>query len=363
MTRWCQAGNQHVWLRQDNTMRLCCSLASNVDSHTYKLNNTEDFLSIIQSPEYIKKYSVLEHGGYNNDCDVCIDREADPEGTSQRFKLKKYTNTGNKFYLKIDFSNKCNLKCVMCGSDRSTAWLKDEKRMNQLLDHDMRLPEVPYSTMGIDWWTNIPLEWWRDLGTVELSGGEPLYQEDALEFIKFLSEHVPDCHLRIMTNGTLIDTDILNKLSKFKRLNMQISVDAWDDKIYRYARGDHFGIEEVKDNITRILSICRRVFVIDTIHPITYDQSTLAKPIMREWYDKGVYRSQLQYHHQKVYKPEYLDVDRVLPTSIWPTSKPEIDMQIKFYKFITALDKVRKSNVLDLRPEFKDWFAEIEDKM
>ena len=358
MTRWCQAGSQHIWLRQDDTMRLCCSLAGNLDEHTYKLNNTEDFLSILQSPEYIEKYSVLERGGYNNDCDICIDKEADPKGSSQRFKLNKYTNSGRNFYLKIDFSNKCNLKCVMCGSSRSTAWLKDEKRMNQLLD--WRLPEVPYNTIGIDWWTRIPLDWWRDLGTVELSGGEPLYQEDALEFIKFLSVHVPDCHLRIMTNGTLIDADILDKLSKFARLNMQISVDAWDDKIYRYARGDHFGIEETKDNITKILSICRQVSVVDTIHPITYDQPALAKPIMRAWFDKG---HRVRYSYQKVYLPEYLDVDRVLPQNIWPDSKPELDLQIKFYKFIKALDKVRKSNVLDLRPEFTDWFAELEDKI
>ena len=32
------------------------------------------------------------------------------------------------------------------------------------------------------------------------------------------------------------------------------SVDAWQDDIYRYSRGDTYGITEVKENIKRLLS-------------------------------------------------------------------------------------------------------------
>ena len=36
----------------------------------------------------------------------------------------------------------------------------------------------------LSWFKQIPIEWFKNLGAVEISGGEPLYQEDALEFLE-----------------------------------------------------------------------------------------------------------------------------------------------------------------------------------
>ena len=40
--------------------------------------------------------------------------------------------------------------------------------------------------------------------------------------------------------------------------------------------------------------------------------------------------------------------------------KKQKDLQLKFYNWINALDKVRGTSVLSIRPEFESWFREIE---
>jgi hypothetical protein len=40
--------------------------------------------------------------------------------------------------------------------------------------------------------------------------------------------------------------------------------------------------------------------------------------------------------------------------------KKDKELQIKFYNWVNALDKVRGLNLLEIKPEFTDWFKEIE---
>ena len=358
MARWCDAGANHIWLRQDNVMQLCCSLDSNVKEHRVKLQTPAHFLQELKKPEHIQKYKVLETQGLPGGlCDICTDKER-VYGDSQRLKINRITG-GNKFFLKIDFSNKCNLKCVMCHSKRSTAWIKDEQRMNAILPKNMQIDIDSYNSLRHEWWYNIPVEWWQNLGAVEISGGEPLYQEDALAFMDYLSRAVPTCWLRIITNATLVNDDTIEMIDRFERVFIMASVDAWQDDVYRYSRGDHYSIEHVKENIKRLLRRRNvKMAVTDTVHPMTYDQADLG----RQWVESlGARR--ISYNSQKVYTPHHLDVDKVLPRSFNPKSSEDKELQIYFYKWISALDKVRGTNVLNIRPEFTEWFNEIQGEL
>jgi MoaA/NifB/PqqE/SkfB family radical SAM enzyme len=337
-------------------------LSKNADQHRYTLDNPSDFLSLLESEDFKNQYNTLKTGELpKGECSICRSVEADPTTTnSQRQKINSLTKNG--FYLKIDFSNKCNLKCVMCSSSRSTGWIKDEQKLKAM---DFKVDNQQYQTIGDAWWENIPLSWWKNVGTIELSGGEPLYQEDALKFIDFLSNNVPTCYLRIMTNGTLIDDSVLNNLNKFENINVAVSVDAWQDDVYRYSRGDHFSIDHTKDNLQRLLSIFKnkkraRVGICDTLHPINYDQA----PIGKQWvYDWGISNSSniLSYNVGYVHKPYHLDIRKILPKEIYPPSSEDKELQIYFYKWIVALDKIRKTNILEVRPEFTEWFKTLED--
>ena len=77
MARWCDAGANHIWLRQDNVMQLCCSLDSNVKEHRVKLQTPAHFLQELKKPEHIQKYKVLETQGLPGGlCDICTETES-----------------------------------------------------------------------------------------------------------------------------------------------------------------------------------------------------------------------------------------------------------------------------------------------
>ena len=351
MNRWCEAGNQHIWLRNNLTIQLCCSLINSYN-HSFTIKNPSDLIKIMDTEEWKNKYKILETGPLqNNDCSICIDSEARVAGDSQRNKLKSFTSEG--FFLKIDFSNKCNLKCVMCNSSRSSNWLKDEKKMSKMLEpNGINFCLDPHTTLGKGWWLDIPISWWKKLGAVEISGGEPLYQEEALEFLDFLASQVPNIRLNIISNTTMVSDDIIKLFKSISNTYIVCSVDAWENTVYNYARRGTHDLDSVKSNIIKLHQHGIKFCICDTVHCITYDQ-----------YDKGttwLKDNNINVGHIKnfVYTPELLNVDRALPKNINPKSTE--DQSLRFYQWVRALDTVRGTNVLSIRPEFKNWFESLE---
>lgn len=343
--RYCQAGLNHIWLRNDSRAQVCCSIPQQGNSYT--LDKPSDFLNLIKDESFIKKYKILETAPIKKQCDICVKNEKNV-GHSQRHKINDITKHGKKFFLKIDFSNKCNLKCIMCSSSRSTAWIKDEKKLNEL-GHDY--PIDPHTSIGDQWWNDIDLSWWRNLGGVEISGGEPLYQEEALQFLDFLSTSVPQVQLRIITNATLFDDYLYKIFKRFEYINVLCSVDAWEDDVYQYSRGGVYKLDDIKNVLTKLYGNVQSMGIADTIHCVTYDQP--AKGI--KWLkDNGLHK--VRHNSNFVYSPEWLNVHSVLPSEFFPKGKKDKKLQQYFVRWITDLDKVRGTNILDIRPEFKDWF-------
>ena len=360
MYKWCQAGTKHIWLRNNSTIRPCCSMIGHYNSHTYPINKPSDFIDMMISQSWQKKYDQLENGPFEDLCNICIDKEKlEQEKTgkkndfpSQRLKVNNFTKDGKKFFLKIDFSNKCNLKCAMCSSSRSTGWIKDEEKMQELLSSfKIHFPHDKYTTIGSGWWLDIPIRWWKNLAAVEVSGGEPLYQEEALGFMDFLATNVPDIRLNIITNSTLIDDNIISILKAIKNTKLVCSVDAWEDHVYAYVRNGTHNLKQVKANLKSLYKNNIWFDINDTIHCLNYDQ-----------YEKGeqwLKDNNMKIFHNSghVYAPYFLNINRGLPKSINPKSTE--DKSSIFIKWVKALDVVRNTNVLQIRPEFKEWFKSV----
>ena len=130
--------------------------------------------------------------------------------------------------LKI-YGNKCNLRCVMCSPDSSSKIAAEMKKykeyngptiINPYADTD---PKFLYEGLG---------EILPYLNMLELVGGEPFMFPELPDFMRFLidSGYARKLKLRFITNGTIIDPEIMAMFKWFKRIDIVLSVDAYGKK-------------------------------------------------------------------------------------------------------------------------------------
>ena len=95
----------------------------------------------------------------------------------------------------------------------------------------------------------------------------------------------------------------------------------------------------------------------DTNHPITYDQ----KPLAEQWLANQNIHKGIQHQQDFCMHPEYMDSRRVLPKYIFDSGEEEsLEQQQQFKKYILALDKIRGTDILKVRPEFETWFRDLD---
>ena len=115
----------------------------------------------------------------------------------------------------VDFGNECNLACKMCSPQSSS----------RIAGH--------YKTWGFD--TPAQINWtddddsWRQFLTninlvdrlhrIHIMGGEPLLSKKFKEFIDFIADYKQSISISFVTNGTLFNDEIIDKLTKFKQID------------------------------------------------------------------------------------------------------------------------------------------------
>jgi len=147
-------------------------------------------------------------------------------------------------------SNKCNQKCRICGPYNSTAWYKDAAALADIRWAHPKLPDQAYPVDRGDTVSRI-----IDLMSastapliVEMKGGEPLYMSENRQLLKSmidmgLNERTQE--LRIITNGTQHDAELLDLLNQFPNLNIALSIDA-TGKLHEYVRGSNLSWEQCR---------------------------------------------------------------------------------------------------------------------
>jgi hypothetical protein len=126
-------------------------------------------------------------------------------------------------YLRLDFSNKCNLMCPTCGIHGSSNWEKviREKSPNQ------------FSHMTFDWaqkinWTENPFELLNDVIDLTFSGGEPLLMKECHQILEkaITIGRSSQITLNFISNATIDPSEYLKYWSHFKHINIWLSIDA-----------------------------------------------------------------------------------------------------------------------------------------
>jgi hypothetical protein len=165
----------------------------------------------------------------------------------------------------IDLGNFCNLACKMCSPRASSRIAAQEVKWGITTSRQF---------VGSDWtrndavWTsfkqqllNIP-----NLGNIHFMGGETLLTDRFEDLVDTLIEHRRfDTCLSFVTNGTVFHPELMNKLSKFRRVGIEVSIETVDDHNAYQRQGTD--TSQVLHNIDLYLATCNNTSITVCLRP------------------------------------------------------------------------------------------------
>jgi hypothetical protein len=148
----------------------------------------------------------------------------------------------------ISFSNICNLTCTMCNETFSSEWMKEKPDLNVKSWNFSERQSKELATLV------------KDCKVINIKGGEPLMNQRFLSFLKELSQISVKPHLPVLSNGTTMNAEILEELSKFSEPTIAFSLESTNDRLYSFIRGGKFtysdtilkNLKYIKDNFPKI---------------------------------------------------------------------------------------------------------------
>lgn len=256
----------HLATRPNGDMRLCCTAnASGAgENHTVGLIKNQDgshanFGKVTPleawNNEFMKNVrTTMLNGEIPASCKGCFDEESQGIVSKRLWETASWMNDEGVDieelihqtkedgtvperlqYLDLRLGHTCNIKCVMCSPHDSSKWVADWQKLIPVLQDDnvksqLRWDKKEFNNKwyekGKFWdelYAQIP-----NLKQVYFAGGEPLM---IAEHKKFLEEIIRQGYeqnilLRYNSNGILVDEDLIELWSKFKKVKFAVSIDA-----------------------------------------------------------------------------------------------------------------------------------------
>lgn len=134
--------------------------------------------------------------------------------------------------IQINFTFRCNLRCKMCNMYETLQSFKLQNRPYELSSKVMQKLIKEAHDMGIQ--------------QVILLGGEPLLVPEIFKIISLVRSYNQSC--TVVTNGTLLTREIIEKIFKANLDYLCISIDAATEETYSKIRGENV-FSKIIDNI------------------------------------------------------------------------------------------------------------------
>ena len=172
--------------------------------------------------------------------------------------MDSYTdNKKNEFYIQWHFIDSCNLRCIHCYQND---YLFKEPDLNKLSLIFHKLDDA--------------LAKWKMGGFVSLTGGEPFLSPSSLFYVAELIENSPNFqNVAILSNGTLIDENIIKEIKRFKKITeIQISIDGPDVQMHESIRGKGTFLKTV-ETVRELVSAGLKTSIMFTLHKKNMDRA------------------------------------------------------------------------------------------
>lgn len=261
--------------------------------HRNKSFPVGDDFDFHNTPEILADRTKMLAGewpGFGHGCEHCRDQELN-DGISDRMQIlslpdseryisqEMYDNPTNikvpPTQLSVDFNNKCNMKCVYCGPNLSSSWLKEQKEFGEQPkdgDHgwrqwDVEEPWVLDKTYHqrqkklMNWMENN----YHNLKAFDILGGEPMLQSETFQYVNWMIKHPnKKIDFELYSNMQIKPKIFRRKIQKFKELAGYVkevlwtaSIDCWGPAS-EYIRSGH-DLETWEENWTYLLEKCPEI--------------------------------------------------------------------------------------------------------
>lgn len=227
----------------------------------------------------------------------------------QKYITTTGTTTSHPIDIHVDLGNFCNLACKMCGPQASSMIASQQVRWGI---------ESSRQYLGTDWTKNEAV--WQSflhqlleipsLNNIHFMGGETLLTNRFEQLVDFMTANQRfDLCFSFVTNGTVMQPALMDKLTKFRRVGIEVSIETVDEHNAYQRQGTDTKL--VLANIDRYQTWCNEDNITITVRPalsaltIGYYPSLLEFCLDRKFVVKSLL----------VTRPVFLDA-KVLPSTV-----------------------------------------------
>ncbi len=261
----------HFATRPNGDMRLCCNANSSgagIDHEIGLVKNEtgrpanfgkETPLSAWNN-EYMQNVRTnMSQGNIPQSCKKCFDEESKGVASKRIWETATWVEEGidlaqlidqtseqgiipeKLIYLDLRLGHNCNLKCMMCSPHDSSQWVAEHKKIYPLFKNEEIKKQMSWDRKEFNnFWHENPIFWKEiyaqipNLKQVYFAGGEPLMIREHKLFLEEIIRqgYADKILIRYNTNGLLLDEEIIDLWTKFKKVKVGFSIDATDQRNY-----------------------------------------------------------------------------------------------------------------------------------
>jgi|LSQX01.3.fsa_nt_gb MoaA/NifB/PqqE/SkfB family radical SAM enzyme len=234
----CNAPFTYLGLNQHGTIQPCCINSIEI-KNKYKL--LKDIWFGIEFTDLRNNISQNRFDYYY--CNFCFEQFTNKVSNCHADSYKTFRINSNGFpsFLKIAYSNKCNLSCIMCNEVYSSSHNNTIDKFNGNKYYEELDDFIPH------------------LDTVSFSGGEPFLIDDYYKLFSRINQLKSSVDIHITTNGTVFNEKVKSFLNNSNSF-VTVSIDSISESVYNKIRTNSC-LSKVLDNLQKIKNNCQFVDV------------------------------------------------------------------------------------------------------
>lgn len=358
---FCNSPWYELHIYWDGSLGICCQEDHRLHSDDQKYNIANMTIAEWFNSDPVKQFrkSILgdqhlsacsrcyieeEHGlssrrVRSNQKSVIFTQTAFDESFKQSPNVRHFNQSGFSSTLPndihVDLGNYCNLACKMCSSQASSTIASQEVKWGI---------EKSRQYLGNDWTKN--LEAWNNfkqqlieipnLNNIHFMGGETLLTnrfEDLVDFL-IVNQRFDVC-LSFVTNGTTFNSRLLDKLKKFRRVGIEISIETVDEHNAYQRQGTN--TPKVLENIKKYQQWCNGDSITVSLCP--------APTLLTVGYLPGLF--QFAIDNQLIVKSNYCIDPKFLSIEVLPLSIKH-QYRLLYLEFLAKLEHVNFTKDLNV---------------